>query len=114
MKDGCKDASSSPASDTVGKLVIVCLGTYIQLIECYSKARDTQCSTTHVCIYYSLVPRPPLVFVLQFAFSVLFSKNKNGGGLGTRLHILYSVPYEQYSELHFELTHIFVFPANHL
>ena len=92
MKDGCKDASSSPASDTVGKLVIVCLGTYIQLIECYSKARDTQCSTTHVCIYYSLVPRPPLVFVLQFAFSVLFLKNKNGEGLGTRLHILYSVP----------------------
>ena len=27
MKDGCKDASSLPASDTVGKVVIVCLGT---------------------------------------------------------------------------------------
>ena len=80
MKDGCKDASSLPASDPVGKVVIVYLGTYIQLIECYSKARDThvQCSTTHVCIYYSLVPRPPLVFVLQFAQCIILKEQKWG------------------------------------
>ena len=44
---------------------------------------------------YSLIPRPPLFFVLRFTFSIKHgsdtecklknNKKKNGGGLGTRL-----------------------------